>query len=460
MKKILIASLMALSLMALSMGVMAENIYVITADNVNVREKPATGKVVGKVGKCNSFSGGLYTDREGWAGITIPGLEGYISEKFVKEIPAVAFTRAMLGEYLGEHAAESTSYSMGTLEEKDGIILLHITDWTAPDEYGFRGHISHVYAGEPDIYGINFTHYLYPYRDDIPVRQQMTTDSYLGYTYKFTATGDGELRSYDRILTLQESAGIKSNPVTERDLFDLKGNVKQMAHARIFVKDESESEPEPQQPAADSEDDEYYYDYNFDPVLDFINVMLFSPEGFITEYLAMNPEDNSTIKHLVYNSDGNNIKIKAIEYPRQFSPEYRIDASDFGIGYDGNEMQLMDFYDSDTGKSFSEYRPMYCGDKIFHKSGEKLSEISRSAMTAPFVTEAENAVYVSITNKYDSSSEFPSTVIIGYDFGGEGITIEADVKVVETDSHGNWTKRLLLSDGKTICTEVREIAYY
>lgn len=436
----------------------AEPIFIITSDNVNVREKPITGKVIGKVGKCNSFQGGWYTDVEGWTGIQLPGLDGYISEKFVKEIPEVAFTRAMLGDYMGEQASENTSYSLGTLEEKDGVIVLYITDYTAPDESGFRGHISHVYAGEPDVCGINFTHYLYPYREDIPVKQQMTSGSALNVTYRFTATGDGELRSYDRILTLQESAGIKSKPATERDLFDLKGNVKQMAHARIFVKDESESEL--QQPASTNEDEENYYD-DFDPVLDFVNVMLFSPDGFITEYVALNPEDNSKIKHLTYNSNGNAVSVSAVDDPESFSATYLRSAGDFGLYYKGEGKQQLKYLDDETGKWIKgDINELWIGETIPIQNGEKLTNYYRNSFNPPFISEAKDVDYVSITNNYNPTSDFPSSVIIGYSFGGEGLTIKADVKILETDSHGNWTKRQLISGGKLICAEVREISYY
>lgn len=433
----------------------AEPIFIITSDNVNVREKPITGKVIGKVGKCNAFQGGWYTDVEGWTGIQLPGLDGYISEKFVKEIPEVAFTRAMLGDYMGEQASENTSYSLGTLEEKDGVIVLYITDYTAPDESGFRGHISHVYAGEPDVCGINFTHYLYPYREDIPVKQQMTPQSALNVTYRFTATGDGELRSYDRILTLQESAGIKSKPATERDLFDLKGNVKQMAHARIYVKDEEDQQSE----IKNNEDESYSYSFGSD--IDFINVIVFSPEGFITEYVSLSPDDNKVIQHFVYNSNGNNVTVSSVDDPESFSAKYLRSAGDYGLYYKGEGKQQYKYLDDETGKWIKgAIDELSIGETIPIQNGEKLTNYYRNSFNPPFISEAKDVDYVSITNNYNPTSDFPSSVIIGYSFGGEGLTIEADVKILETDSHGNWTKRQLISGGKLICAEVREISYY
>ena len=35
----------------------AQDYYVVTGDNVNVRSQPVTGKVVGKVSSVNSFTG-------------------------------------------------------------------------------------------------------------------------------------------------------------------------------------------------------------------------------------------------------------------------------------------------------------------------------------------------------------------------------------------------------------------
>lgn len=424
-------------LMASALNAMAEKIYVVTADNVNVREKPISGKVVGKVGKCTSFSQGWFTDQEGWTGITIPGVDGFISEKFVKEVPAVPFNRSMLGEYMGEMSSEGVSYSIGSLDEKDGVVLLYITDYAVPDESEFRGHFSHVYAGTPSLYGVKFTHYLYPYREDISVRDQMSAGNRLDNAYEFTATGEGELRSYDRVLTLQNSAGIKSKPVTERDLFELKGNVKKLAHARVFVKDDAGSSD-----------------------LDMLNAIIFSPEGFVTEYVAMSPESKKVIKHLIYTADGKKVSVSSADDPGSFSATYIRDAGDFGIGYDGEGKRQFKYLNEETGKWISEYSRLIIQKKIPFQSGEKLTELYRSSDEAPFVTEALSAQSVRIINTYKPSFDHPSAVSLGYDFGAEGMTIDADVNIMETDDQGNWTKRVLLSNGKAFCSEEREIIYY
>ena len=95
----------------------AQDYYVVTGDNVNVRSQPVTGKVVGKVSSVNSFTG--WDAGNGWVNFRIPSVSGAISDKFVRKVALRDFSRSMLGEYMGK-APLPVSYSMGTLSEREG----------------------------------------------------------------------------------------------------------------------------------------------------------------------------------------------------------------------------------------------------------------------------------------------------------------------------------------------------
>ena len=191
----------------------AQDYYVVTGDNVNVRSQPVTGKVVGKVSSVNSFTG--WVAGNGWVNFRIPSVSGAISDKFVRKVALRDFSRSMLGEYMGK-ASLPVSYSMGTLSEREGYVVLQVTDYTEPDgESGLRGHTSHVYAGIPNKDGISFTHYLYPYSEDKPLVQQMADAGPLEQPYEFVVTEEGELRAYDRGLEMQKSAGSQGAKMTE-----------------------------------------------------------------------------------------------------------------------------------------------------------------------------------------------------------------------------------------------------
>ena len=78
----------------------AQDYYVVTGDNVNVRSQPVTGKVVGKVSSVNSFTG--WDAGNGWVNFRITSVSGAISDKFVRKVALRDFSRSMLGEYMGK----------------------------------------------------------------------------------------------------------------------------------------------------------------------------------------------------------------------------------------------------------------------------------------------------------------------------------------------------------------------
>jgi len=239
----------------------AQDYYVVTGDNVNVRSQPVTGKVVGKVSSVNSFTG--WDAGNGWVNFRIPSVSGAISDKFVRKVALRDFSRSMLGEYMGK-APSPVSYSMGTLSAREGYVVLQVTDYTEPDGgNGQRGHMSHVYAGIPNKDGISFTHYLYPYSEDKSLTEQMAEAGALEQPYDFVVTEEGKLRACDRVLELQKSAGSQGAKMTERDIYMLKGNVKQARLIRVY--------PENMMKSLQEEENGNH------PLCNFSNVMRFSP---------------------------------------------------------------------------------------------------------------------------------------------------------------------------------------
>ena len=88
--------------------------------------------------------------------------------------------------------------------------------------------------------------------------------------YEFVVTEEGELRAYDRVLELQKSAGSQGAKMTERDIYMLKGNVKQARLIRVY--------PENMMKSLQEEEDGNH------PLCNFCNIMRFSPDGKITYY--------------------------------------------------------------------------------------------------------------------------------------------------------------------------------
>ena len=88
--------------------------------------------------------------------------------------------------------------------------------------------------------------------------------------YEFVVTEEGELRAYDRVLELQKSAGSQGAKMTERDIYMLKGNVKQARLIRVY--------PENMMKSLQEEENGNH------PLCNFCNIMRFSPDGKITYY--------------------------------------------------------------------------------------------------------------------------------------------------------------------------------
>lgn len=193
-----------LSLCAAFLFVMAQarDYYVVTGENVNLRQAPVNGKVVGKLNTSNSF---LADEAEnGWIYVDVPGeAKGYISSKYVKKTGLKTFSKSMLGNYFGLLSDSEWSYSFAVLKEKDGYIVLDITDYSQPDEFGLRRQMTHIFVGLPTSDGVTFTHYLYAYDPDAPLKPQIHNEDRMDTPYSFVVTEDNNLRSFDRVLEKQ-----------------------------------------------------------------------------------------------------------------------------------------------------------------------------------------------------------------------------------------------------------------
>lgn len=186
------------------MTLKAQDYYVVTGDDVNVRSRSIDGKIVGKVCKLNSFIGRDLGN--GWISFSIPPVSGVVSSQYVRKVSLLDFSPKMLGDYMGETSIPDVSYTLATLSLKEGYVLFKFTDYTVPDEdFGLRGMMSYVYAGVANKTGFTFTHLLYPYTENKSVTEQMTEIGPLEEPYEFVITEDGRIRSYDRVFEREES---------------------------------------------------------------------------------------------------------------------------------------------------------------------------------------------------------------------------------------------------------------
>lgn len=409
----------------------AQNYYIVTADNVNVRSKPVNGEVIGKVGKTTFFSG--WEPENGWVYLSLPELRGYVSEKFLRTTDLKNFSKTMLGDYMGECSDEDVSYSIGSLKQKGGYLVLYLTDYTAPDnDFGIRGHITHVFAGSPTKNGISLTHYLYPYDEAKPLAPQMTRINALDTPYEFVVTADNELRSFDRVLELQESAGLKATPVSERNLFYLAGNVKRLEYARAYSKDFI---------ASMNQDTDGNH-----PFENKTKVIIFSPAGDIMSYTDINTADNSKINEKYkFSYTSNNVTVTGTRYLQPFNANYRRDIGEFGLSYEGNYRS-----EFDAGSINHSYDLDFNGTP---------NNITYSSAYPPFVSYAAD----DLECIYHPSSNplAPETADMCYQYGGDAWHFNnVQYKRIETDSHGNWIRRTAYINGQPLYSEVRAIDYY
>ena len=341
----------------------------------------------------------------------------------------------MLGEYMGK-APSPVSYSMGTLSAREGYVVLQVTDYTEPDGgNGQRGHMSHVYAGIPNKDGISFTHYLYPYSEDKSLTEQMAEAGALEQPYDFVVTEEGKLRACDRVLELQKSAGSQGAKMTERDIYMLKGNVKQARLIRVY--------PENMMKSLQEEENGNH------PLCNFSNVMRFSPDGRITYYEGK----KSTVGKLeqvdsfTYTYNGKKVSVDGKRYGQPFQAAYTREAGEFGIRYEGN------FRAGELSAGLIDCQYAVNMDGVpFH--------VMYGSTMPPFVAYGNGEGYEA-TFRYGENSTLPESMDFSFDYGGDSWNYDGcEIRAVKTDEHGNWTERMVYVDGQPIFKEVQTIVYY
>ena len=112
--------------------------------------------------------------------------------------------------------------------------------------------------------------------------------------------------------------------MTERDIYMLKGNVKQARLIRVY--------PENMMKSLQEEENGNH------PLCNFSNVMRFSPDGRITYYEGK----KSTVGKLeqvdsfTYTYNGKKVSVDGKRYGQPFQAAYTREAGEFGIRYEGN----------------------------------------------------------------------------------------------------------------------------
>ena len=428
--RIIIAAVMA----GLTIGAYASDwkYYETTGDGVNLRQAPVDGKVIGQVSKGTMFSSPGPSD--GWCYMTTPLQGGYISEKFVREVPVGEYSRRMIGDVMGTPTDPAWSYSLGNLSEHDGWMVLNFNNWSEPMESGFRmSDEGYTYVGRPSTDGITFTYRVRGLDLDSPVRPQLEGVPELERPYDMivekTSDGSIELRTFDNSFQLQEPKGPKDPAISERSLFELKGNVKKLVRARSFT---------PQ-----------YMEGMENILLNFVDQIEFSREGNITAYLVMDSDTERTIAQYVYQRDGNKVKVtgKRDNYP--FEAHYTQTNSNFSIDYSDGEAELK--LDEGENGALVDY------GYSLEWNGYPRTTMSEE-MYAPFMIEAYGAL--SMTSEYDKSTNLPVKGEVNVDYGGDGWVFSVEYRDLQTDSQGNWTKRVAYQEGTPVFVELRNIEYY
>lgn len=416
-----------------SLTVLAQQkFYTVTGKNINMRESPVTGKVIGKVTEGESFF--VREDKDGWIGLWHDGKYGYVSKQFVKAVRLTDFSRRNLGDYMGNSAMYGDmGYSLATLKERDGYVILNVTDYSDLESFGgMRAQTSFTYVGLPNPIpcdGVLFTHMPYPYYGDIPVREQLT-DECKAEEGEFLVVGeDGTLYTPYRTFGPQEEtpAAVTDSKQTERSLFMLHANVRTMKVARTYAKQFIEGEKAP-------------------PVSDFSYEVSFSSQGDLTNVVRKDGVGNTEMEYR-FTYSGNDIRVRGKQYDCDFAAEYKRKLSNYGIVYYGKWER-----GNDSGAGY--VRQSY----NFNMNGS-MPEQSFSMFCPPFLVngDGEND---RMTYTYGSNSTSPTRVSMEFDYGGDSWAYDAEIRDVKTDAQGNWTERKAYVGGKLMFMEKRAITYY
>lgn len=427
--KNVVRCLISVGMMALCcLTMQAQNRYfTLKGKGVNVRKAPISGNVIGKVSPPCSF---YAEEKNGWVELWYNGQRGYMSSQFVEEVELADFSRRHLGEYMGDSQTykDTGGYSIANLKEKDGYVILSVTDYSDAQDSGMRMQMSFVFAGMPENNGVRFTHELYPYQEDVPVGEQMTDEAKRD-DYVLVVGKDGTLYTPDRVLEPQETAkDAEDLPLTERSLFMLRGDVKSVRYLRSY-------------PGA------FLQSYDEDvPFSNFAHIYNFSEEGDLTGVSLYDGNINKVAEY-TFARQGNKVKASGTMHSLHANAEYVRDISNFEISYKGE-------WTRDDGSA-----GMIGNTYAFDMKG-RMANQSFDCCAPPFVTHGEgDGDYQRY--QYGADSMLPDKIYFDFSYGGDGWFLQADIKDVKIDAQGNWTERKAFDeDGNLMFMEQRKISYY
>lgn len=390
--------------------------FTLKGKSINVRKAPVSGSVIGKVSPpCSFYS----EEKDGWVELWYNGQMGYISSQFVEEVELADFSRKHLGDYMGMPSpVYSDGYCLVTLKEKDGYVLMTIGDYSAPQEGGFRNQMFWTYVGIPEKNGVRFTQ---------PVEEQMTGEA-RREDYVLVVGKDGTLYTPDRILEPQETArDAEDLPLTERSLFMLRGDVKSVHYLRSY----SEA---------------YLRDNKDAPFSNFAHIYNFSEEGDLTDVSLYDGNINKVAEY-TFTRQGNKVKASGTIHSLHANAEYVRDISNFEISYKG-EWTRDDGSASLIGNTYA-----------FDMKG-RMADQSFDCCAPPFITHGEGDEDYQ-RYRYGADSTLPDNIYFDFSYGGDGWFLQADIKDMKIDAHGNWTERKAFDeDGNLLFMEKRKISYY
>ncbi len=402
-----------------------QKLYTVTGKSVNMRESPVTGKVIGKVSEGESFL--VNEDKDGWIGLWHDKKHGYVSKQFVREVKTKDFSRRHLGDYMGNSAMYSDGYSLATLKERDGYVILNVTDYSDVNEFGgMRAQTSWTYVGLPDDNGVLFTHMPYPYHGDIPVKDQLTDHCKIDGDGDFLFVGeDGGLYTPLRSFGAQEETTAVSEPkLTERSLFMLRGDVKTMKIVRAYNIGEDDDAPL----------SDISYEYTFSPAGDLRSIVKRDVSG-------------EKIGGYQFTQSGDRFHVKGIRPELDFTADYTRKISNYCISYSG-EWELKGVTAGD-----------YSGCLYNFDMNGRMPAQSFFEYAPPFMTNGDGE-YDNMTYTYGDNPTSPTHINMDLQYGGDGWVFDAEIKGVKTDAQGNWTERKAYVDGELFFTERRFITYY
>lgn len=406
--------------------------YEVTGDNINLRRTP-NGEVFGKVAKGTFFYSAV-EPKDGWIYMRTPRQGGFISDKYVRKVETADFSRDMLGEYWGFPTDPSWSYSQGELTENDGWLVLRFTDWSQPLESGIRMSQNYTWVGVPTPEGVTFKYNMSYIDPTITVTDQVVGLPETNVNYIVTKGPDGtrSLRGFYRNFELQESSGFKDPVISERNLFDLTGPVKKLVKARSFT------------PDAMALFEENPSDLN----LNLVWQLDFDKEGYITGYTSMNTDTSQPLSQYSYTRNGNRVNVIGEHIGVPVKVNYTLHFTPFSIEYANG-----------TGVVGSE-------DRSYEISGDNITYLgwngtptqkSYFEWQAPFVLESS---YNEIST-YKIRNGKTEGVSLNLQMGGDEYAFpDLKFRDVQTDSKGNWIRRVAYRGEKPFFLELRNIEYY